>query len=174
MAILGYNYPGLYVTINFITSTVTTLIGAWTGGLLLRTARPIPTMMKLVEGAVVSFLMVFAFWALVPGVKRIWTATFTFYSAGWVLLMLLIFYYVIEVLGLRRWTFPLVVIGANSIFIYSADILFRGWLDNALGVFTGGYTLFGELGPVLQSCTILLVLWYVNYFLYKHKIFIKV
>ena len=30
-AVMGYNYPGLWVGINFITSTVTTLLGAWTG-----------------------------------------------------------------------------------------------------------------------------------------------
>ena len=28
-AVLGWNYPGYYVTINFISSTATTLFGAW-------------------------------------------------------------------------------------------------------------------------------------------------
>ena len=173
-AILGYNYSGSYVTINFITSTVTTLIGAWVGQLLLTTRRHTVVMMKLVEGAVVSFVMVFAFWALVPAVKRIWTATFTFYSAGWVLLMMLTFYYFIEVKGYRKWTFPLVVLGANSIFIYSVYMVLRGWIDNAVAVFTGRYEFLGTLAPVFQSLTVLAVLWYLNYFLYKRKIFIKI
>jgi len=173
-AVLGYTYPGFYVTINFLSSTVTTLIGAWTGRLLLESTSMTKTMMRLVEGAVVSFLMVFAFWALIPGVKRIWTATFTFYSAGWVLLILLTFYYVIEGLGFRKWTFPLVVIGANSIFIYSVSILLHDWLSESLAVFTGGFTFVGELAPVFQSCAVLLVLWLLNYFLYKRRVFIKV
>lgn len=173
-AILGYNYPGLYVTINFMTSTVTTLIGAWTGQLLLARKSRNETLLKLVEGAVISFILVFAFWALVPAVKRIWTATFTFYSAGWVLLMLLAFYFAIEVLGWRRWAFPFVVVGANSIFIYCADIMLRGWLDTSISVFTGGYAFAGSLAPVLRSCTVLAVLWCFCYWLYRRRVFVKV
>ena len=54
-----------------------------------------------------------------PIIKRICTTSFTIYSTGWVLLMLLVFYWVVEVKGYRKWTFPLLVVGANSIFIYS-------------------------------------------------------
>jgi hypothetical protein len=39
--------------------------------------------------------------------------------------------------------------------------------------FTGGYKFIGALAPVAQSCTVLLVLWYLCYWLYKRKIFIK-
>ncbi len=173
-AILGYNYPGHYVTINFIPSAVTTLLGAWVGQLLMGGASANKVMRRLVEWAVLSFLLVFAFWALVPGVKRIWTATFTFYSAGWVLLIMLAFYYVVEVLRWRRWTFFLTVIGANSILIYSLNMVLRGWLTDALAVFTGGFGFMGDLGPVFEALSVLAVLWYVNYFFYQRKIFIKV
>lgn len=173
-AILGYNYSGRYVTINFITSTVTTLLGAWVGQLLLAGTPANKMMRRLVEWAVLSFLLVFAFWALVPGVKRIWTATFTFYSAGWVLLMMLLFYYVIEVLGWRKWTFFLTVIGANSILIYSIEMVLRGWLTDALAVFTGGFKFIGDLAPVFESLSVLAVLWWINYELYKRKVFIKI
>ena len=47
-------------------------------------------------------------------VKRLWTASFTFYSAGWVILMLMAFYWVVEVKQIRRWIFPLLVLGMNS------------------------------------------------------------
>ncbi len=173
-AILGYNYPGHYVTINFIPSTVTTLIGAWTGQLLLAGKSVTFTAKRLVEWAVISFVMLFAFWALVPGVKRIWTATFTFYSAGWVLLMMLAFYYVVEVLQWRKWTFPLIVVGSNSILIYSLSIMLRGWVDDALAVFTGRFALFGDVAPILQAFAIVAVFWSVNYFFYKRRIFLKI
>ena len=71
-----------------------------------------------------------------PIIKRICTTSFTIYSTGWVLLMLLAFYWVVEVKGYRKWTFPLIVIGANSIFIYSLEEVLRGWLNRAVGVFT--------------------------------------
>ena len=53
-----------------------------------------------------------------PIVKRIWTSSYTLYSGGLVVLMLAGFYALIEWKGWRRWSFPLLVIGANSIAIY--------------------------------------------------------
>ena len=173
-ALLGYNYPGLYVTINFIPSTVTTLIGAWSTQLLLSKRTKLSKVSLLVEAAVVCFLMVFALWALVPCVKRVWTATFTFYSAGWVLLAMLALYFVVDVMGVHRWTFPLRVIGANSIFIYSANMLLGGWLDDALAVFTGRFAFLDEAGAIPQALAVLGVLFYLNYFLYQRRVFIKV
>ena len=108
-----------------------------------------------------------------PIIKRICTTSFTLYSTGWILLMLLAFYCVVEVQGCRKWTFPLVVVGANSIFIYSLGQVMRGWLNRAVGVFTGRFVWLGDFGPVAQSCTVLLVMWYLCYWLYKRKIFLK-
>ena len=76
------------------------------------------------------------------------------YSLGWVLFMLIGFLVVIE-LGYRWWTLPLVVFGANSIFIYSFNMVLREWLDNAVGVFTFHYQGIGTLAPVAKSCTVL-------------------
>ena len=53
-----------------------------------------------------------------PIMKRIWTSSYTLYSGGLVILMLAGFYALIEWKGWRRWSFPLLVIGANSITIY--------------------------------------------------------
>ncbi len=50
-----------------------------------------------------------------PLVKRIWTPSWTFFSTGWTLLLLAGFYGVVDLLGFRRWTFPLVVVGMNSL-----------------------------------------------------------
>jgi len=80
---------------------------------------------------------------------------------------------IVEMIGYRRWTFPLIVIGANSIFIYSVSMVLRGWLDRAVGVFTFHYKWVGTLAPVVQSCTVLAVMWYACYWLYRRKIFLK-
>lgn len=173
-AVLGLNYNGFYVTINFISSTVTTLFGAWTGLLLMSERNKQDKIKLLAAFSAGAFALSFAAGLLIPNVKRIWTATFTLYSAGWVLLGMLVFFLVVEVLGYRRWTFPLVVIGMNSILIYSISIVLRRWLDNAVGVFTGKFEFVGDLAPVAQACAVLLVIWYLNYWLYKRKIFLKV
>ena len=64
----------------------------------------------------------------------------------------------VEVKGFRKWTFPLVVVGANSIFVYSLEQVLRGWLDKAIGIFTFRFAWLGDFAPVAQSCAVLLVM----------------
>ena len=52
--------------------------------------------------------------------KNLWTSSFVLRCAGLSLLFLALFYLVIDVWRLRRWAFPLIVIGSNSILIYLA------------------------------------------------------
>ncbi len=173
-ALLGYNYHGYYVTINFISSTVTTLFGAWTGTLL-RSRRALAEKLKILSlAALGGFVGGLALAQVNPMVKRLWTASFTLYSTGWVLLMMLAFIILIEVWGCRKLAFPLIVVGMNSIFIYSAGFLVRGAIDKWVTAFSGGFKFIGPLASVAQSCAVLLVLWYLCYWLYKQKIFLKV
>lgn len=172
-ALLGYNYHGYYVTINFISSTVTTLFGAWAGNLL-RSSRPLAQKLQLLTLAMVSaFVGGLALSPVVPLVKRLWTASFTLYSAGWVLFMMLGFIVMIDLLGFRKFAFPFVVVGMNSIFIYSAGFLIKGSIGWWISGFTG-FKFAGALAPVAQNCALMAVLWYLCYWLYKRKIFLKV
>ncbi len=172
-AVFGRVNPGYWATLNFVTSTATTLFGVWTGQLL-RSGRSHGEKMRILAvSAAVCLALGFAIHPWNPIIKRICTTSFTIYSTGWVLLMLLAFYWVVEVVGYRKWVFPLVVIGANSIFIYSLDMVLRGWLDRAVGVFTLHYRWLGDFASVAQSCTVFLVMWYLCYWLYQRKIFFK-
>jgi hypothetical protein len=120
-------------------------------------------------------------WPLVPDyaylsvgtVYCMLAASFTLYSTGWVLLMLLAFYWIVEVKGYRKWTFPLAVAGANSIFLYTMEQTLRGWLNRAVDVFTFRFQWTGDFAPVARSCTVLLVMWYLCYWLHRRKIFFK-
>ncbi len=173
-ALLGYNYSGSYVTINFVTSTVTTLLGAWTALFLMR-KKPHATNLKVIllssafcfsSGLVLSLFN--------PMVKRLWTTSFTLYSAGWVFLILAAFYWLVEVRGWRKPMFPLLILGMNSIFVYSVSMVLYGWLDRAVGVFSGRFASAGVLSPVLQATAVLAVMWYLCYWLYKRKIFLRI
>jgi predicted acyltransferase len=173
-ALLGYNYSGYYVTINFISSTVTTLFGAWTG-LLLMSGRPRGEKLRILAiSMVAAFAGGLGLSLVVPNVKRLWTASFTLYSTGWVLFMMLVFVVLIEVWGIRKPFFPLVVVGMNSIFIYSLGFLLRRSITRWLTPFTGGFDFAGDLQPVARSCATLLLMWYLCYWLYKRKIFLKI
>jgi len=53
--------------------------------------------------------------------KRLWTSSFVLFVGGWSLIFLSVFYLVIDVAGYRKWAFPFVLIGVNSILIYLAS-----------------------------------------------------
>ncbi|MBI1358443.1 MAG: hypothetical protein GC160_29250 [Acidobacteria bacterium] len=170
----GLQYSGYYVTINFISSTVTTLAGAWCGALMLEKASHARRMKTLAVAAAASSAGGYLLSLLNPMVKRLWTASFTLASLGCVIFLLLGFYWLVEVRGMRKLTFPLVVVGMNSIFIYCLNILLWGWFDRAVGVFTGGFEAFGAAAPILQATAVFAALWWVCYWLYQRKIFLKV
>jgi predicted acyltransferase len=171
--IFGHPNPDDWVNINFITSTVTTLFGVWTGQLLQSRRSHVEKMRIMAISAVACLVVGFAIHPWNPIIKRICTTSFTIYSTGWILLMLLGFYWVVEVKGYRKWTFPLVVVGANSIFIYSVANVFHEWLDRAVGVFTLKFNWLGDFSSVGQSCAVMFVMWYMCYWLYQRKILFK-
>jgi predicted acyltransferase len=172
-AIFHYDYDPAYSTLNFIASTVWTLSGAWVGGLLMRSESHAARLKRLAPGMILCFASAFALRPWIPFIKQLCTASFILYSLGWVLVMFIGFYTVVEIAGYRKWTFPLVVVGMNSIFIYFvSEVLFR-WLDRAVGVFSFHYNFVGRLAPVAQATTVVLVMWYLCYWLYRRRIFFK-
>jgi heparan-alpha-glucosaminide N-acetyltransferase len=171
--LFGRLSPGHWVSFNWVTSTATTLFGVWTGQLLIRRRPHAETMRILGIAAVACLAIGAAIHPWNPIIKRICTTSFTLYSTGWVLLMLLAFYWLVEVKGYRKWTFPLVVVGANSIFIYSLEMVLRGWLNRSVGVFTLNFEWIGQFAPVAQSCAVTAVMWLLCYWLYQRRIFLK-
>jgi predicted acyltransferase len=173
-ALLGYNYSGYYTTINFLGNAMTILFGVWTGMLLISNRTAQMKMQILGGSAILSFGLGLFLETWVPMVKRLWTASFAFFSAGWVLLAILALYYVVDVKGWKRWTFPAVVIGTNCIFIYSFSQVLRGWLAKGIGNFTGHFWFLGPWGAVPQALLVTAAMWYLCYFLYQRKIFFRI
>lgn len=175
LALLGYNYSGYYTTLNAVGNAITILFGCWTG-LLLQTSRTHAEKLKfLAAAATACWALGLALQPLNPMIKRLWTVSFTFFSAGWVIAMLALFYWVIEVKERTRWAFPLTVVGMNSIFIYSlGQIGLKGWLDRGLAAFTGRFAVLGDLGVIPHQALVLACMWYACYWLYQRKIFFKV
>jgi heparan-alpha-glucosaminide N-acetyltransferase len=172
-AIFHYDYDPAYSTLNFIASTVWTLSGVWVGRLLMSGRSDRIKMGLLGASMVLAFAISLILRLWIPMIKQLCTPSFILYSLGWVLFMLICFYWLVEVRGWRKPVFPLVVVGMNSIFIYSLSELLHRWLDRAVGVFTFHFTFLGTLAPVAQSCAVLLVMWCLCYWLYKRRIFLR-
>ena len=81
-------------------------------------------------------------------------------------------------MGYRRLVFPLIVVGMNSIFIYCVRTLFNddtySVLSVMVGTFTRGFTFIGTFAPVAQAFVVFMVMWYLCYWLYQRKIFIRI
>lgn len=173
--LFGEYYSGLYVSLNAIPSTATILFGVMCGRLVAGDLPPRKVMAILAVSAVAAMAAGLALSPVIPMVKRIWTVSFTLYSAGWVILFLLLFYWIIEVVIFRRWAFIFVVVGMNSIFAYVIFQLLRGWVNSSILVFSQPLVeAWGAYGEVFQAFLVLGAIWYVLYFFYKHKIFFKV
>ena len=114
---------------------------------------------------------------LCPLVKRIWTPSWAIFSAGVVAMALAAFYAIIDVQGRKRWSFPLVVAGMNSIALYVLWQLMGGFIRDNVRRHLGPH-IFESLGPdytaMLERGTVLVVLWLILLWMYRRKLFLKI
>jgi heparan-alpha-glucosaminide N-acetyltransferase len=166
---------GGYATLNFIPSIATMLFGVVAGELLRsKRERAAKFWVLLIAGAVCLSLGLALDAMVCPIVKRLWTPSWVVYSTGWTCWMLAAFYSVIDVGGFRRWAFPLVVVGVNSIAIYLMSQLMRPFVTASLKTHFGQDLFAGPYGPLIRGISILLVFWLICLWLYRQKIYIKI
>ncbi len=169
---------GGYQTINFVPSLATMLFGLMCGELL-RGGRSHRDKLLILLAAGLAGLVVgqvLALTGVCPLVKRIWTPSWAIFSTGWCCLILMGFYGIIDVAGWRRWAFPLVVVGMNSIAIYFMGQTLRGHTDRFWqGVASDAFTAVGPLWTPMLRCTLTgLLFWLVCLWMYRQRIFIRI
>ena len=171
--VLGGNHPGFYVSLNIVPGVASTLFGTWTA-LLLRSTRPQAQKVWILASCAAAGLLAGGMLSpFVPIIKRIYTLSYTLVSAGCVLTILLVCIWLIDLMGWRRWTFPLSVVGVNCLFAYVLIEMLGAWLNRAVGAFTGNFTFLGAFAPIAQNCATLLVVWYLCLWLYRREIIFK-
>jgi predicted acyltransferase len=170
---------GGWSTLSFIPTLATMMLGLWSGEWL-KTPRSTQEKLKglLAAGVALTLAGLVLQWLhICPIVKRIWTSSYTLYSGGLVVLILAGFYAVIEVRGWKRWVFPLLVIGANSIAIYVMSWTMEDFVSSAL-VRHFGIGTFSVLGqpfmPVLRGAATLVVFWLILLWMYRRRIFVRI
>ena len=175
LMIWGRFSTGGYAAFNAFSSIATIILGIIAGDLL-RTQ--LPDSRKTRYLLLAGLAGIVAGWLLspvIPVVKRIWTPSWTIYSAGWASLLLGAFYWIIEVKGKRAWSFAFMVVGINSITIYLLVSLLRSpakaWTWTVFGPLLAR---MGDAGTIVHYCMVLLIFWYMVYWMYKRRIFLKV
>jgi heparan-alpha-glucosaminide N-acetyltransferase len=144
-----------------------------------RQAAPsVPLKSLLYAGAVAVSAGVFLhITGLCPIVKRIWTPSWTLFSGGLCFWILAGLSWLIESKGYRRGTFPLIVIGANSIAAYVIAHLWEDFVVNSFRIHFGGniFQVFGAaLEPFVRGSVVLLVFWLILYWMYRRKLFLRI
>ncbi|WP_202901594.1 acyltransferase family protein [Bryobacter aggregatus] len=159
---------GGYGTLSFIPTLGTMILGL-IAGQWLRATRELAIYLKTAAVLLAAGLLL-QFTGLCPIVKRIWTPAWTLFSGGICFLFLVGFRYVLEIKGKTRWAFPLIVIGMNSMAAYWIAHVLPSFLASTLKIHLGLYLPVAAIGPPL----ILAMEWWLLYWMYQRKLFLRV
>jgi predicted acyltransferase len=169
---------GGYLTLSFIPTLGTMILGLFAGRWLRASAPRIPMKRLLLAGLIgIAAGLLLHFTGICPVVKRIWTPSWTLFSAGVCFLFLAGFSWILDVKGYRKWAFPLVVIGMNSIAAYMIAHLFERFITDSFRINLGthAFQIFGTgLEPFIQGSAVLLVYWLILFWMYRRKLFLRV
>jgi len=169
---------GGYLTLSFIPTLGTMILGLVAGSWLRASAPQIPMKRLLLAGVIgVAAGLLLHFTGICPVVKRIWTPSWTLFSGGVCFLFLAGFSWIVDVKGYKKWAFPLVVIGMNSIAAYMIAHLFERFIIDSFRINLGPnvFQIFGSgLEPFVQGAAVLLVYWLILFWMYRRKLFLRV
>lgn len=161
--------------LSAVPAVVTAMLGMFTGELIRseKTTGERKTLMMVVGGVVLAVVAWLGNY-FVPINKMLWSSTFVCAVGAYSLLMMALFYYLIDVKGWQKWTLVFRVVGMNSITIYLAQriISFSGINKFFFGGLAGLCS--EQVGEVILDAGFVLVCWLFLYFLYKKKVFLKI
>jgi predicted acyltransferase len=184
---------GGYSTLSFIPTLATMILGLLAGGCLKQGGSKARVTGKLILAGLAALAvgLIVDYFGTCPSVKRIWTPAWTLVSGGWCLLGMALFFALIDWPGWTAWSFPLRVIGMNSIVAYClADLRIGntsagGFIINSIQTHIGqdvfaklAERLFHQTGPGLErfvaGIVVLLVFWLILFWMYRRKLFVRI
>jgi predicted acyltransferase len=174
MGVLEHDH---WVSFNFLPTAAFCIWGVM-AGLVLRSGRTWQQKIKIMVAAgMIGVVAGFALDPLTPMIKRIATSSVVLETGGWCFLALAFCYWVIDIRNFRRIPWFFAIVGMNPLFIYLlTQVGGTSFLEKLAAPF--GYALFFWSGPpAIEFATAVITwffLWYICFWLYKNKIFIKV
>lgn len=176
----GVEKASTWATLNFVSTTAHTVWGVLCGKLLM-SDRPAMKKIQILLIAGVSALVIgysLDLLNITPIIKKIATSSFVFASGGWTILALCFSYWLIDLKKLFiRGSRMFIIVGMNSIFIYMFfEIGGAGLISRFINPFSKLlFSWGGELTVgIITSLGVWAALWYLCYWLYKNRLFIKI
>ncbi len=177
MLISGEESGAGWAMFNAIPTAAHTIWGVLAGQLLVSEHPAKKKLQILIVAGIIGLLIGYGLSPFTPIIKKIATTTFVFASGGWSLLALALCYWLIDVKKYQKGVLFFAIVGMNPLFIYlfahvgGANLIRKIFLPFSNALF--GWT--GELGAhIILSCIVLFMLWYICYWMYKKKIFIRI
>lgn len=158
-----------------VASIVNALIGVFVGRYMVKHMQEAKKLIIHLTIAGISFVLAGYVWGVFfPINKTLWTSSFVLVTTGYSVLLLTVFYTLIDVLDFKNWAKAFAVIGTNSIIVYLGSSLIN-WSYTSSSLF-GGFINIAPEGwkDLILFSGMLLLQWLLLYWLYCRKIFIKV
>ncbi len=168
-----YGYGDAEGILSTFPAVCTTLLGVLAGYWLKANAGGGKKALVLAAAGLASLGIGYVWGMVFPIIKMIWTSSYVLVAGGWSLLLLALFYWVIDVKGYRRCAFFFVVIGMNAITIYFLQG-FVNFESIAARLVPGVAERSGTAKPVVLPAATVAIEWLFLWFLYRNKIFFKV
>lgn len=169
-----YGYGDNEGLLSTIPAVATVLLGVLAGEWLLSDRRAAIKALGLLGAGAVLTPLGFLWGDYFPIIKNLWTSSFVLVAGGFSLLLLGLFYLVIDVWKLRGWSFFFVVIGMNAITIYMAQVIIP-FGDIAKYFLSGTLPLLSDpVRLIVLALGVLAVKWLFLYHLYRTKTFLRV
>lgn len=170
---LYYGYGDNEGILSTFPAICTALLGVLAGYWLRSGRKPEWKTFGLIGAGLISLILGFLWGQQFPIIKVIWTSSFVLLAGGWSLLLLALFYYVIDVRKCWKWSFFFIVIGSNAIAIYFLQRVVD--FEDIAQFFFGGLAAIGDpWEPVILALGLIAIKWLLLWFLYRRKIFLKV
>jgi predicted acyltransferase len=177
MKLMGKLSEGHWVAFNAVPTTAHTMWGVLAGQLLMSKRPAAQKIRNLAIAGAIGVVVGYALDPVTPIIKRICTSSFVIASGGWALLALDLSYWFIDVKKIRTGTKFFAVVGMNCLFIYLVTNTGGAeWFHGIVKPFTMGFfSWMGDVGAqIVTSLATWALLWYVCFWLYKRRIFIKI
>jgi predicted acyltransferase len=166
----GSTYSWVLSSLNF---GATTMLGVFSGYLLRSDFTKYRKVAYLLIFAAVCYLLAIVWHPAHPIIKHIWTGSFVLYAGSFSILLVAVFYLVIDVWNFKAWSNFFIIIGANAIVAYVASHLFD--FKYISDIFISGLEQYvGNWYYFLRYTGGFLVLFGLLWFMYVKKIFVRV
>jgi predicted acyltransferase len=177
MLVMGKLSGGHWVAFNAFPTTAHTMWGVLAGLILSSDRTDLKKIKILLIAGLIGVVAGYALNPITPIIKRICTSSFVIVSGGWCLVVLAFSYWLVDVRKIQTVPRFFAIVGMNPIFIY----LFMhtggaNWLHQIVMPFVNG--VFSWMGDpftkIINALVVLMGMWYICYWLFQKKIFIKI